>query len=93
MNEIRLSYDLWNYLKQFRTCSDNDLKRYKIKYDIESREYILRRKHYFRLISLTDKLYFESVNGDHKKLDNYRKLKANFVSLVTLYNNSDIKFY
>ncbi len=93
MNEIRLSYDLWNYLKQYRTCSDNELRKHKVKFDIENAEYILKRKYYFRLISLTDRLYAESVNGDTKKMAEYIKLKGNFVSLVTLYNNSDIKFY
>ncbi len=93
MNEIRLSYDLWNYLKQFRTCSDIDLAKYKIKYNVGNAEYLLKRKYYFKLISLTDRMYFESVKGDSKLITNYQRLKGNFVSLVTLYNNSDIKFY
>ncbi len=93
MDVIKLSYELWFYLRQFRTCQDNELKKHKIKFDIEGGEYLIRRKYYFKLIKLTDKMYEECVRGNLQSISEYQKLKASFISMVTLYNNSDFRFY
>ncbi len=93
MNEIRLSYDLWFYLRQFRTCHDDKLKKYRIKFRQENGEYVIKRKHYFKLIKLTDKMYEECVRGNEESINEYRRLKASFVSMVTMYNNDQINFY
>ncbi len=93
MDEIRLSYELWFFLRQFRTCPDSELRKYRIKFGMGNGEYVIKRKYYFKLIGLTDKMYEACVRGNAQSIAEYQKLKASFVSMVTLYNNNQIKFY